>query len=200
MYFETFCSVLELAKENPRRLAEKVVRLRYSLEEQERAVSVLKEALDQQKRAAESSEKKLSGELEQRLEQQKQEYESTVRRHQSFVDQLIEDKRGLSERCDLLHLDLKNMERRSQESLRSAEQRHAAELRRVKALNETSSKIRQEKWVDEKTRRIKEQTVRNLEPEIQRLMARHTAELSDLEGHRDRQLLQQERLFFIHLS
>ena len=81
----------------------------------------------------------------------------------------------------------------SQESLRSAEQRHAAELRRVKALNETSSKLRQEKWVDEKTRRIKEQTVRNLEPEIQRLMARHTAELSDLEGHRDRQLLQQER-------
>ena len=168
------------------------MRLRYSLEEQERAVSVLKEALNQQRRAAESSEKKMSGELEERLEQQKQEYESTVRRHQSFVDQLIEDKRGLSERCDLLHLDLKNMERRSQESLRSAEQRHAAELRRVKALNETSSKIRQEKWVDEKTRRIKEQTVRNLEPEIQRLMARHTAELSDLEGHRDRQLLQQE--------
>ena len=63
----------------------------------------------------------------------------------------------------------------------------------MKALNETSSKLRQEKWVDEKTRRIKEQTVRNLEPEIQRLMARHTAELSDLEGHRDRQLLQQER-------
>ena len=44
-------------------------------------------------------------------------------------------------------------------------------------------------------RRIKEQTVRNLEPEIQRLMSRHTAELSDIEGHRDRQLLQQERHF-----
>ena len=97
----------------------------------------------------------------------------------------------------MLHLDLKNMERKSQESLRSAEQRHAAELRRVKALSETSSKIRQEKWVDEKTRRIKEQTVRNLEPEIQRLMSRHTAELSDLEGHRDRQLLQQGRFCLI---
>ena len=196
----TVYSVLELAKENPRRLADKVIRLRYSLEEQERSVSVLKEALDQQKRAAESSEKKLRGGLEQRLEQQKQEYEATVRRHQSFVDQLIEDKRGLSERCDLLQLDLKNAERRSQESLRNAEQRHAAELRRVKALNETSSKIRQEKWVDEKTRRIKEQTVRNLEPEIQRLMARHTAELSEIEGHRDRQLLQQVSLPLIPSS
>ena len=103
-----------MAKEGPRRLAEKVVRLQYSLEEQERAVSVLREALDQQKMSAESGEKKLRGEFEQRLEQQRQEYEATVRRHQSFVDQLIEDKRGLSERCDLLNLDLKNAERRSQ--------------------------------------------------------------------------------------
>ena len=103
-----------MAKEGPRRLAEKVVRLQYSLEEQERAVSVLREALDQQKMSAESCEKKLRGEFEQRLEQQRQEYEATVRRHQSFVDQLIEDKRGLSERCDLLNLDLKNAERRSQ--------------------------------------------------------------------------------------
>lgn len=71
---------------------------------------------------------------------------------------MIEDKRGLSERCDLQHLDLKNADRRHQESQRNAEQRHAAELRRVKALSETSSKIKQEKWVDEKTRRIKEQT------------------------------------------
>ena len=39
-----------------------------------------------------------------------------------------------------------------------------------------------EKWVDEKTKRIKEQTVRGLEPEIQRLLARHNAEIADLEA------------------
>ena len=71
---------------------------------------------------------------------------------------MIEDKRGLSERCDLMQLDLKNAERKYQESLRSVEQRHAAELRRLKSLNDTSNKLKQEKWLDEKTKRIKEQT------------------------------------------
>ena len=77
--------------------------------------------------------------------------------------------------------------------LKNVEQRHATEIKRLKALQESSSKIRQEKWVDEKTRRIKEQTVRGLEPEIQRLMARHTQELSDLEAERERQLANKER-------
>ena len=80
-------SVMELSRKNPRQLAEKVVRLRYSLEEQERAVSVLREALEQQKRATDNSEKKLRAEFEQRVGQQRQEYEATVRRHQNFVDQ-----------------------------------------------------------------------------------------------------------------
>lgn len=75
-----------------------------------------------------------------------------------LLSQLIEDKRSLSERCDHLHLELKNCERKHQETVRNMEQRHAAELRRVKSLQETSSKLKQEKWLDEKTKRIKEQT------------------------------------------
>lgn len=35
--------------------------------------------------------------------------------------------------------------------------------------------------------------VRGLEPEIQRLMSRHTAEMSELESEKDRLLLSQER-------
>lgn len=72
--------------------------------------------------------------------------------------QLIEDKRRLAERCDTLHLDLKNMERKHVEQLKVVEQRHSAELRRIKSLHQTSNKLKQEKWLDEKTRRIKEQT------------------------------------------
>ena len=47
--------------------------------------------------------------------------------------------------------------------------------------------------MDEKTRRIKEQTVRGLEPEIQRLLARHNAELAEVEAERERRLVAQER-------
>ncbi len=127
--------------------------------------------------------------------------------------QLLEDKRSLSERCDVLHQELQKNARKHEESVRNLEHRHGAEVRRLKSLQETSTKLRQEKWVDEKTRRIKEQTggclnvtslsllssyvrnrpVRGLEPEIQRLMSRHAGELSDLQAEKDRALLAQER-------
>ena len=99
---------------------------------------------------------------------------------------MIEDKRGLSERTDGLTLELSNAERKFQETLKNQEQRHSAEIRRLKSLQDTSNKLKQEKWVDEKTKRIKEQTVRGLEPEIQRLLARHNAEIADLEAERER--------------
>ena len=121
---------------------------------------MLKKALEEQRKSSAGSEAKFQKELETRLKQQKTDYEATVKRHQRFIDQLIEDKRGLAERCDNMSLELKTSERKRQESLRLAEERHSAEMRRIKSLHETSSKIKQEKWMDEKTRRIKEQTVR----------------------------------------
>jgi uncharacterized protein YkuJ len=39
--------------------------------------------------------------------------------------------------------------------LKNVEQRHVAEVKRLKALQEAGNKLRQEKWMDEKTRRIK---------------------------------------------
>ena len=89
---------------------------------------------------------------------------------------MIEDKRQLSERCDRLHVEAQNRERKHQDAVRGQEQRHAAEvsrdviiasldnfspfsqIRRMKSLHETSSKLKQEKWMDEKTKRIKEQS------------------------------------------
>ena len=99
----------------------------------------------------------------------------------------------MAERCDALGLELSTQERKYQESFKNLELRHSAEIRRIKSLQETSNKLKQEKWVDEKTRRIKEQTVRGLEPEIQRLLARHNAELAEVEAERERRLVAQER-------
>jgi len=39
----------------------------------------------------------------------------------------------------------------------------------------------------------KEQTVRGLEPEVQRLMSRHATEIADIESDRDRRLAALER-------
>ena len=198
---ELFHRIAELALESSQSLAEQVVNLNYTVEEKERAVVVLKQALEHQRRLSASFSTRFQKELKQRLHTQKVEYEAAITRHQNFIDQLIDDKKGLSERVETQTGEMKAVEKKHKDAMKNAEQRHATEIKRLKALQESSNKIRQEKWVDEKTKRIKEQTVRGLEPEIQRLMARHTQEIADMEAERERQLANKEReLYQRHLQ
>ncbi|TNN22379.1 Centrosomal protein [Liparis tanakae] len=53
-----------------------------------------------------------------------------------------------------------------------------------------TEKIRREKWIDEKTKKIKEITVKGLEPEIQKLISRHKQELKKLRTLHEAELLQ----------
>lgn len=103
-----FCRIADLVCESPKKLAESVVNLQFVVEEKERAIEVLRQALEHQRKLSANFSQKFQKELNQRLAQQKAEYEATVHRHQNFIDQLIDDKKGLSERCDALTLDLSN--------------------------------------------------------------------------------------------
>lgn len=47
---------------------------------------------------------------------------------------------------------------------------------------EAAEKLRREKWIKEKTQEIKEITVKGLEPDIQKLIAKHKAEIKKIKA------------------
>ena len=51
------------------------------------------------------------------------------------------------------------------------------ELTKQKEVAVATEKLRRERWVAEQSKKIKEITVKGLEPEIQRLIAKHKAEV-----------------------
>ena len=55
------------------------------------------------------------------------------------------------------------------------------QVRRQREVWVQAERARREQWVADKTKEIKEATVRGLEPDIQRLIARHTQEMRRLE-------------------
>ena len=57
--------------------------------------------------------------MKKRLDVQKEEYEETIKRHLGFIDQLIDDKKNLSERCEQLVKELKQMDRKYSDKIRS---------------------------------------------------------------------------------
>nr|CAD7264176.1 unnamed protein product [Timema shepardi] len=161
-------------------LSHEVLTLRLQLEERTSSISVLQEALTQQReltlRNTQNTEKELKG----RLKEQKQHLEAIIGRHQKFIDQLIADKKVLSEKCESLVRELKGSEDRHATNMRAIEERHSIELHQAKEMHAAAEKLRRERWIDSKTQKIKEMTVKGLEPELQRMNTRHQQELSEL--------------------
>ncbi|ELK12261.1 5-azacytidine-induced protein 1 [Pteropus alecto] len=94
--------------------------------------------------------------------------------------QLIEDKKTLGEKCQAVLAELKQGDQRHKEREAEMQDQHRLEIKKLKELMSATEKVRREKWINEKTRRIKEVTVRGLEPEIQKLIAKHKQEVKRL--------------------
>ncbi|KAG8507520.1 Centrosomal protein of 131 kDa [Galemys pyrenaicus] len=134
--------------------------------------------------------KETERELGRQLRQQREHYEATVQRHLSFIDQLIDDKKALSGKCEALVAELAQGDQRHKQKVAQMQEQHELEIKKLKELMSATEKVRREKWISEKTRKIKEITVRGLEPEIQKLIAKHKQEVRKLKSLHAAELLQ----------
>ncbi|KAH0952523.1 hypothetical protein HN011_001814 [Eciton burchellii] len=107
-------------------------------------------------------------------------YRMIVKRHQKFIEQLISEKTDLTQKCDSLARQIKEMEQKIQRDLKVITERHAVELQRAKDNMAASEKIRRERWLEMKTSKIKEMTVKGLEPELHSMVEQHQQEIQEL--------------------
>ncbi|CAF1273302.1 unnamed protein product [Rotaria sp. Silwood1] len=170
-------------------VTETVLQLRMDNEEKQRQLIIFQQRLNQQRELNIRHAKESERELEHRLQLQKDDYEATIQRHLTFIDQLIDDKKKLSERCERLVAELKTIDKKSSDRLKNMEESHRIELQKLKDVHEAAEKLRRERWIDEKTKKIKELTVRGLEPEIQKLIGKHKAELAKMKTVHEAELL-----------
>ncbi|XP_012263429.2 centrosomal protein of 131 kDa [Athalia rosae] len=161
-------------------LKEDLATVKLQLEERDSTVELLKNELKTQCRSAcekmESQTKKHAGELQ----AQKTKYQTVIKRHQKFIEQIISDKKNLTEKCNALTEHIKQMEVKYQREMKVAAERHGVELQRARELCAASEKIRRERWLEAKTSKIKEMTVKGLEPELRSMIEQHQQELQEI--------------------
>ncbi|XP_049624667.1 centrosomal protein of 131 kDa [Suncus etruscus] len=183
-----------LLEEAPRRQVSEtstsLMRLQLEVEEKRRAAVLLQRALAQQRDLADRRVKDTEREMGRQLRQQREHYEATIQRHLCFIDQLIDDKKLLSEKCEAMVAEIRRAEQRHREQTAQVQEQHQLEIKKLKEVMSATEKVRREKWINEKTRKIKEITVRGLEPEIQRLIAQHKQELKKLKALHEAELAQ----------
>ncbi|XP_032357724.1 centrosomal protein of 131 kDa isoform X5 [Etheostoma spectabile] len=167
-----------------------MMRIKLELEEKKRTVNMLQSALAQQRELTVRHVKETEKELNRNFQLQKEQFEATIQRHLTFIDQLINDKKSLNERCEGVVGELKQVDQKYTKKIAQMQEQHEMEIKKLKELMSATEKIRREKWIDEKTKKIKEITVKGLEPEIQKLISKHKQELKKLRTLHEAELLQ----------
>ncbi|XP_065504054.1 centrosomal protein of 131 kDa isoform X2 [Caloenas nicobarica] len=193
---------LEQASAVATEVTSSIMRLKLEVEEKKRAVSLLQTALAQQRELTVQHVKQTEKELGHQLKLQREQYEAAIQRHLAFIDQLIDDKKVLSEKCEAVVAELKQVDQKYSKKLTQMQEQHelvwrtlgpfCEEIKKLKELMSATEKIRREKWIDEKTKKIKEITVKGLEPEIQKLIAKHKQDIKKLKMLHEAELLQSD--------
>ncbi|XP_028045428.2 centrosomal protein of 131 kDa isoform X1 [Monomorium pharaonis] len=153
---------------------------RLQIEERNATIKCLKDQLKSERKAAcdkMASQKRHHSVKTKELENK---YRTIIKRHQKFIEQLLAEKKDLTQKCDSLARQIKEMEQKIQRDLKVITERHAVELQRAKENIAASEKIRRERWLEMKTSKIKEMTVKGLEPELHNMMEQHQQEIQEL--------------------
>ncbi|XP_016158327.1 PREDICTED: centrosomal protein of 131 kDa isoform X1 [Ficedula albicollis] len=179
-----------------------MMRLKLEVEEKKRAISLLQTALTQQRELTDRHVKQTEKELSQQLRLQREQYEAAIQRHLAFIDQLLDDKKVLSEKCEAVVAELKQVDQKYGQKITQMQEQHelvwrtlgpfCEEIKKLKELMSATEKVRREKWIEEKTKKIKEITVKGLEPEIQKLLAKHREDIRQLKLLHEAELLQSD--------
>ncbi|KAJ3070702.1 Centrosomal protein of 131 kDa [Quaeritorhiza haematococci] len=164
------------------------------IEEKTQTLNLLKKELKKLKEANKDQAAQHKKDLKSQLSLQRKEYETIIKRHLSFIDKLLAEKDDLSKKSEALAEEVKSLEKQFKEKAKTVEEANTRNLKQQRELWEASEKIKRDKWIQEKTKAIKEQTVKGLEPEIQRMLAQHKLQLRQLEEKLREELIKEKNI------
>ncbi|KAJ3158667.1 Centrosomal protein of 131 kDa [Geranomyces michiganensis] len=172
----------------------KIMGQQMEIDEKARTLGVLKSELKRVKESLREQAVEFKKELKSKLALQRKEYETIIKRHLTFIDKLLAEKEELTKKCEALTGEVKALEKQFREKSVVLEEQHERDLKQQKELWAQAEKIKRDKWIQEKTKAIKDQTIKGLEPEIQRMLSQHKLQNRQMEEKYREELAREKNL------
>ncbi|CAM9602486.1 unnamed protein product, partial [Chrysoparadoxa australica] len=157
------------------------VKLSLELEDATQAGDLLQEALDREARRTQRLAEDVGGPYGQQLDDMKEAHQTRLGQQLEKIDELVRKKKGLSEEAKAL-LDAVHVEKsRIAKSIQEVRDEAEAELQTARSIWAEGEAMRREKWLSKKMREVRELTMKGLEPEVERIVEKHKADLASME-------------------
>ncbi len=124
---------------------------------------------------------------------EKLKFEGIITRNLTMIENLLKDKQNINEEIEKLLREKNELEHKNQETLNFFREKLRNELKIQKENSENLEKQRRKQWYSEKTKEIKEITVRGLEPELSKIIEKHKRELKNVD-EKFQQEIQSEKM------
>eukprot|EP00833_Pecoramyces_ruminatium_P006921 jgi/Orpsp1_1/1180953/evm.model.c7180000075223.1 len=171
----------------------KIITQQMEIEEKTRSLDFLKKELKKLKDALKDQTTQYRKDIKSKLSLQRKEYETIIKRHLSFVDKLLNEKEQLTTKCQNLGDDVKNMEKMYKQKIKELEEHHTKDIKQQKEIWQASEKIKRDKWIQTKEKQIKDNTIKGLEPEIQKMLSQHKLQIKQLEESYQEKLIKEKQ-------
>ena len=163
------------------KVRERMLELEIERDEQQKALELLKEVRNRERVELTRAIKDAREEGGEYAEQIKQEMAGRIEKQVEMIEALLEDKRSLQDQMEQNLSRMKEFQTSSEKQQKVLEDKLQVELKRNREAWVASEKVRKEKWEKEKVNEIRAQTVKGLEPEIQRIVEKNKEDLRKAE-------------------
>ena len=137
----------------------KMASMKLELHQNQKTIQELKASLERQREAERMLKEEHQKNVQSQLSLQREEYENQVKRQLSFIEQLVNDKEGLSSKCEDMANEFSLLKKKYEDNIKELESKHERNLKKQRESIMVSEKIRRENWMQEKSKEIKELTV-----------------------------------------
>ena len=168
-----------------------IIGLNLQLKEAQKTIDTLSSVITELKTQLKSKDDYLN----KALLSQKNENDALLSRQNTLMESLYSEKKKMETQISELQEKLNQSEKISYKKLQTMRENYELETKKNKDAWFQAEKLRRRKWEELKIKEIKDLTAKGLEPEIEKIIANHKVEISNLEDNYRMELkTQKERL------
>ena len=172
-----------------------ILGLTLELKEIKKTNQIMKETIQDLKNEISRNELQYKENMDKALNKQKFEYEEQIEELKALIDNLISEKKQLNDKISIIFGEFEKKEYEYKKKINDLIEYHKTDNEKSKDAWFQAEKIRRKKWEESKIKEIKELTIKNLEPELDKILQDHKKELLEQEESlKDKFRLQKEKL------